>query len=396
MSDEKQVMPRFSIEERGQRWGRVRTAMAERGVDVIVAFPHTGHNAQWEADSRYLTSVGGGGSSTGCVFPLDGEVTAITLNRPEFWAGMQDWVTDVRTSQHHTWSEPIVKRLQELGVDRHRVGISSLTGNVRAGDGTVTYKQWERLNEAFPNAAFEDVSAMMGELRAVKSSEELAVIQKATDITEAGLKSAFDAARPGITDHEVHAALMYGMLKAGSELPTMVIWGTGRPPAHDAFVPTHRVLERGDMFANEVEGKWMGYSAQRVQPAFLGEVAPGYAAAMEKQRMVFNAALGRFRPGTPFGDIASHVDEVAQDLGCRVSLTAHGRGLGEDRPMLVGGAMTPETASYMLQEGNCFILKPAVRLPDGPSINWGDTITVTSAGGRRLGKDQHEIVVIPA
>ena len=26
--------------------------MAERGLAAIVAFPHTGHNAQWEADSR--------------------------------------------------------------------------------------------------------------------------------------------------------------------------------------------------------------------------------------------------------------------------------------------------------------------------------------------------------
>ena len=237
---------------------------------------------------------------------------------------------------------------------------------------------------------------MMGELRAVKSAEEIAAIEKATAITEAGLKSAFEAARPGVTDHEVHAALYYGMLNAGSELPTMVIWGTGRPPAHDAFVPTHRVLERGDMFANEVEGKWMGYSAQRVQPAFLGEVAPGYLEAMDKQRTVFNAALGRFKPGTLFGEVASHVEEVAQDLGCRVSLTAHGRGLGEDRPMLVGGAMSPDIASYVLQEGNCFILKPAVRLPDGPGINWGDTITVTPQGGQRLGKDKHDIVVIPA
>ena len=110
-------------------------------------------------------------------------------------------------------------------------------------------------------------------------------------------------------------------------------------------------------------------------------MAPGYLEAMDKQRTVFNAALGRFKPGTLFGEVASHVEEVAQDLGCRVSLTAHGRGLGEDRPMLVGGAMSPDIASYVLQEGNCFILKPAVRLPDGPGINWGDTITVTYTRG---------------
>src|SRR5437899_6138682 len=113
-------MPRFSIQERDRRWGRVRAAMAEKGLAAIVAFPHTGHNAQWEADARYLTCMGGGGSSTGCVFPLEGDVTGISLNRPEFWSGIQDWVTDVRTSEHHTWSEPIVKRLQELGIRNQR------------------------------------------------------------------------------------------------------------------------------------------------------------------------------------------------------------------------------------------------------------------------------------
>jgi hypothetical protein len=73
----------------------------------------------------------------------------------------------------------------------------------------------------------------------------------------------------------------------------------------------------------------------------------------------------------------------------------HGRGLGEDRPMLVGGALTPDTASYVLQEGNTFILKPSVRPADGPAANWGDTVVVTSQGGRRLGKDKHGAVIIP-
>jgi hypothetical protein len=65
----------------------------------------------------------------------------------------------------------------------------------------------------------------------------------------------------------------------------------------------------------------------------------------------------------------------------------------QDRPMLIGGAMTPEAASYVLQEGNAFILKPSVRTADGPAANWGDTVVVTPNGGRRLGKDKHELVV---
>jgi Xaa-Pro aminopeptidase len=185
------------------------------------------------------------------------------------------------------------------------------------------------------------------------------------------------------------------MMKLGCEVPTMVIYGSCKPPAHYAFVPTHRVLERGDMLANEIEGKWMGYSAQRVQPVFLGDVPPGYQQAIDKQREVFNAALAHMKAGTSFGEVASAVEEVAQELNCKASLTMHGRGLGEDRPMLVGGAMTPDAAAYILQEGNTFILKPAVRPADGPAINWGDTVAVTPQGGRRLGKDKHDLVVVP-
>jgi Xaa-Pro aminopeptidase len=388
-------MPKFTLQERDQRWARVRKAMADRGIDAIIVYPHSGHNQQWEADARYLTHAGGGGSSTACVFPLEGDVTLISLNRPDFWARAQDWVTDVRPSDRFVWSTPIIKRLKELGIDRHKIGISSLRGNLRAREGTITLVQWEELNKAFPNATFEDVSLMMGELRAVKSAEELATMERATHITELGVHAMIEAARPGVRDYEVHAALHYGMMKAGGELPTMVIYGSGPAPSGDAFIPTHRVLQRGDMIDDEIEGKFMGYSAQRVQPVSLGDPPPGYLEAMDKQRTVFNAALERLRPGTRFGEVASAIEEVAQELNCKVSLTMHGRGLGEDRPMLVGGSMTDEAANYVLQEGNCFILKPNTRPAGGPGINWGDTVVVGAQGGRRLGKDKHELVVIP-
>jgi Xaa-Pro aminopeptidase len=236
---------------------------------------------------------------------------------------------------------------------------------------------------------------MMGQLRALKSPEKVATLERAAQITEAGVHAMIEAARPGVRDYEVHAALYYGMMRVGCEVPTMVIYGSGPFPSHDAFVPTHRVLQRGDMFANEIEGKFMGYSAQRVQPVVLGDAPAGYLEAMDKQRSVFNAALNHLKAATTFGEVAQAVDETAASLNCKVSLTMHGRGLGEDRPMLVGGAMTLDTASYVLREGNAFILKPSVRPSDGPAANWGDTAVVTAQGGRRLGKDKHEAVIIP-
>jgi len=388
-------MPRLSINERDQRWARVRAAMAERDFACLIAPPHTGHWELFQADTRYLTHIGGNCSETACVFPLDGEVTAVVLNRPEFWARAQDWVSDLRTPQHHMWSLPMTDRMKELGIDRHRVGVVGMGGGVRTPEGTMSFGFYEKMKEAFPHTVFEDATVMMAELRAVKSEEELVCMERATEMVELGIKAVIDAARPGVPDHEVYAALYHAMMKAGSEVPIMVLWGSGPGSVRDAFLPTRRPLQRGDMLSNEIEAKYVGYVSQRVQPMVLGEAAPGLLDAMDKQRVVFEAARERMKPGTSFGELKTVIDQVAADIGCTASLTMHGRGLGEDRPLLVGSAMTPEIAGFVLQEGNTFIVKPTVRPTEGPGITWGDTVTVTPEGGRRLGKDPHELVVIP-
>ena len=89
------------------------------------------------------------------------------------------------------------------------------------------------------------------------------------------------------------------------------------------------------------------------------------------------------------------IGEIAEGLGCTANVTMHGRGLGEDRPLLVGGGSNDEAQSFVLQEGNTFIVKPTVQPNGGHPAHWGDTVTVTPQGGRRLGKDPHELIVIP-
>jgi Xaa-Pro dipeptidase len=388
-------MPRLSLQERDGRWARVRAAMDERGLAAIITPPHTGHWEMFAADTRYLTSIGGNCSETACVFPRTGEVTGIVLNRPEFWATAQEWVTDLRTPKHHIWSAPAIDRLREAGVDRERIGVVGLGGGVRTPEGTVPHGFFERVREAFPNATFEDVTVMMAELRGVKSAEELAAMERAAEIAEAAIKGFIEAAKPGVPDNEVYAALYHAMMKAGGEIPVMVLWGSGPGPVRDAFVPTQRPLQRGDMIANEIEGKYIGYVSQRVQPAILGEAPRPLLDALEKQKVVFEAICERMKPGARWGEIVSSVDDVAQELGGKATLTMHGRGLGEDRPLLVGGEMSDEIASFLLHENQAFIVKPNFRPASGPGITWGDTVAVTPNGGRRLGKDPHQLVVIP-
>ena len=388
-------MARLSIAERDSRWARVRQAMAARDLSCIITPPHTGHWEHFQADTRYLSHIGGNCSETACVFPLEGEVMAVALNRPEWWKRTQNWVTNVRTPVKNLWSLPIVEHITELGLAQQKIGVVGLANGVRNPEGIMPVGLYDLIRKGLPNATFEDCTVMMAEIRAIKSAEEMSCLEQAVDIVEEGIAEMARIAKPGLLDYELYAAVHAAMLRAGGEFPSMLLWGSG-PDGHadDGFLPTRRRLEKGDLLVNEMEGKWQGYIAQRVQPAILGKAPAKLVDAMNRQRATFEVAREHFRPGVTLREVSAAVEGAAAAEKCQVRLNMQGRGLGEDRPFFMGAGAPPDVMNFTLQEGNVLIVKPLVELDDGTHAQWGDMLAVTSSGGRRLGKQPHELLEI--
>ena len=72
--------PRFSLAERDRRWQAVRELMRQQNLDVIVTPQNSGHSADYQANTRYLTHCGGGEPDLAAVFPIVGAVTAIATS----------------------------------------------------------------------------------------------------------------------------------------------------------------------------------------------------------------------------------------------------------------------------------------------------------------------------
>ena len=103
--------PRFSLAERDRRWKAVRDLMLQQRLDVIVTPQNSGHSTDYQANSRYLTHVGGGGDADfAAIFPLEGEVTAIATSAAPRWPTVQDWTNDVREARRN-YGRVIVQRL---------------------------------------------------------------------------------------------------------------------------------------------------------------------------------------------------------------------------------------------------------------------------------------------
>jgi Xaa-Pro aminopeptidase len=396
MALEKPVIPTFSLKERDRRWGRLREEMMLAGFDTLIALPNQGHWDQFGCDTRYITQIGGTQTEVGCILPLDGAVTAVVrgANEIEWWGLAQDWVADIRPSRR-SYGEPVIERLKELRAER--VGIVGLSGLVRAPEGVVPWGTIEKIRAALPRVKFENGTDVMQEVRAVKSAEEVAFIEKAAEIIGHANEALIAHAKVGVGEHELIAEMLREIVRRGGEPITMLLFGTGGPEVPWAQrVFTTRKLKSGDLINTEVEGKYAGYIAQALQPVSLGPRPKELEKIFAATKVIFERMLQFLKPGITFGAVAKFYRDEVRAAGYEPDgALLHGRGLGEDAPMLWGARTEFPEQDQTVKEGHVFILKPACKqgfMRD--SIRAGDTVAVEARGARRLGKRELAFVEV--
>jgi Xaa-Pro dipeptidase len=381
-------LPTFSMEERDRRWGRVRELMRRDGIDCIVGLNSTGTHNRNQADVRYLTQLGNNCEEVGVCFPLDGKVTAIT-NRGGYWAA-GDWVGETMRSGR-AWSKALIECLKAAGMENATVGVCGLTTGVyslvRQPDGYAGYTAVTRMQEALPNARFVSATDVLGEARFVKSPEEVEFLRKGTTIAERACSAMLQTARVGVFEPLIMANMYQAAIAAGGSMPMMLGWTSG--PFGDAYhrieQPTHRTMQSGDYLTIEIEGRWAGYTAQIDQSVTFGDLPDWAEDAHNASVECFWDIVRVLKPGATFGELqeaATNVDRGGKASG---ALTLHGRGLGDDGPLITNQS-NPDVARVQLQPGCVFVVKPSVSYNGKSDVGHvGDSVVITATGAERLG-----------
>ena len=379
----------FSLAERDRRWKAIREEMRAEGIDILVASGNTGRYNHHTADARYIAQLGGHDVDPHAILPLEDDVTLIAR-------GPAEWVTDVR---EHSRAEVdgIVDRLRELGADGKRIGIAGLAGMIRSPDGVVTHGVVQKIRAAFPRAEIANATPLMYRVRSVKSEEEILFIRKAVRIAEAAVRAFSEAARPGVKDCVVYARMVAAEIEAGGELPFMLAWHAskaGTPYRRLTQATPTRVIDDGDIVYCQIEGKWQGYLSQMDQAFTVGTVPQLIRDMAQAQIEAFNASLPAMKPGNTFGDVYKACAASAKGKPYQANLIVHGRGLGEDWPLLV--RPDPELLRQELRENLVVDVKPGI-LRDGQDLwgRFGDSVQVTKNGGLRLGTRPQELISVP-
>jgi len=174
----------------------------------------------------------------------------------------------------------------------------------------------------------------------------------------------------------VYARAQARMLRLGSEYYPLALSIDGRRYTNP---PPGLRLRPGMLIDNETSAIWGTQLAQEDQPIFVGPVPDEWQPLVDRQRQAFDLGLAIMKPGNTFGQLIDAINAA----GAAVLL--HGRGAGDDGPLLTPRASGESIRDLRFEAGNAFVWKPTVSSPNGDlAFTWGGDVVVRQTGAERI------------
>jgi Xaa-Pro aminopeptidase len=384
----------WSREEIQRRWQAVRQKMKGANLDCLLVCQHhpgemISERQDGDADIEYLTGISL--PFKWVVLPIEGKVTALSTNqirgaREEKLS--QERGIDVRIVD--AWSEGIIGAMKEASLTQGRIGVTDFIDASRQPEGEVTYTTYDRVLKAFPQAKFQPASYLIDGAAALHGPEEIAVLEKTTQVGELGLQAMFETARPGVPQRVVWLAMFNAMVNASGERPFRVSVRADGPGNSALNRPLEEVMREGQVVSQECSGCVLGYGSQVNHSVVVGAPPPAdWDAAAKDSLDTFEEMVAAIVPGKMVREICAPYDKRLVARGDKPgALVIHSGGLGT---LPRGGSAGP-TGQIVLQAGMVFDVKPAFRLKSGGTAQFGDSVVVTENGARRLGKREMKVV----
>ncbi|MEU3979139.1 Xaa-Pro peptidase family protein [Streptomyces sp. NPDC026672] len=352
--------------ERALRHRKVRAAMAEEGLDALLAY-----GPGWRRENvRYFTDARLSGSSSFVLFPAEGGSAAFTTRRadlPEL--ARSGWVEHSAVLDAFD-PAPLVGRLRELRP--RRVGVAHL----ELLPGMLAHA----LRTALPGTEFVSATALMDRVRLVKSDWELARMRRSAQVCAAGWQAFVDVLEPGLPEYRIVAEVEARIKELGAEDNFMLI-ASGKDEVRGMTAPSPRVLAAGDMVRTELTPQMDGYWLQICRSAVVGEPNAGQRRSFELFDEAVAAGVAAVRPGVTAHDVAKAQNDVFRAWGygeyCTSQYTrvrGHGHGLHLDETPIIEGNET------VLPENAVFIIHPNTYTPLAGYHVLGDPVRVTANG----------------
>ncbi|MEK9829367.1 MAG: aminopeptidase P N-terminal domain-containing protein [Schleiferiaceae bacterium] len=269
---------------------------------------------------------------------------------------------------------------------------------------TRTMRLNKALKEAYPHHSYKRSAPTLNALRAVKTEEEVEVMQIAADVTAAGYDRILRFLKPGVTEYDLEAEFMHEFLRKRSRgFAYTPIIGSGANACVLHYIENNMPCNDGELVLFDVGAEYGNYACDvtRCFPVN-GTFTPRQREVYEAVLRVEKAAIELLRPGAILAEYHVQVGELmtkeliglglitqadvdAQDpawpaykkyfmhgTSHYLGVDVHDYGLWDGSPM---------------QEGMVFTCEPGIYIPEeGLGIRIEDDIVITKEGHINLTK----------
>jgi Xaa-Pro aminopeptidase len=178
---------------------------------------------------------------------------------------------------------------------------------------TREYRFVDEMKAAYPIHNFHRAAKIMKELRAIKTKEEIEVVQKAIDITEHTFRRLLQFIRPGVMEYEIEAEIYHDFLSqraTGPAYHSIIASGDNARTLH--YVSNNAECKDGDLLLMDFGAEYGNYCAD------LTRTVPVNGKFTRRQKTVYNACLhlhnyakSILKPGITILDYTEKVGEEA-------------------------------------------------------------------------------------
>jgi Xaa-Pro dipeptidase len=363
----KDIVP-ISVEEREARIEKAQRLMAENKIEALMLDAGT--------SMKYFTGVSWWPSERTMVaiIPAKGEVKYVS---PAFEADrLRQLITigkDVRVwEEHESPYAQIATTIKDLGIRNGNIGMEE----------RLRFFLFDGVRKEASHLNFISGDPVSVPCRLIKSSTELALMQRANDVTIAAYKAVLPLLVEGMTPDDFSAMTEKAHAKLGASGGADVNFGQASAYPHGSIEP--QTLKKGDIFLLDGGCSVGGYGSDISRTIVFG------AEPTKRQREIWDLEKKAQAAGfaaAKIGDPCENVDIAARQVlidagfgpGYKVPglphRTGHGIGMdGHEWGNMVLGNKTP------LQAGMCFSIEPNISIYGEFGVRLEDCAFMTEEG----------------
>jgi Xaa-Pro dipeptidase len=382
------------LDQARQRTAEFQSRLNMAGIDIAIITD--------ESSIAYLAGFWGYlsvefGRPTFLLVRPDGAPVVITPMMESEMVSAMTWVENIETwedSGANRWENTLAR---VLGKTPGQIG-------VEAAALPPIVRNW--FDDAMAGIELADISTLLGEMRMIKSPEEIQVMRQAGEIAGAMMQAAEDTLADGAPEYEAALAVINaGTRKAAGFLTAkgweafispmiynLQIMQSGRDTSMVHRRASVKTLQKGDpvyfCFCNMAQFKLYKLGFDRM--FFIKEVSDEAAEVQQTAIDAQQAAIAAIRPGVTAESIAEAANDIYRQRGYATGYRT-GRSIGMaylESPELKTGDKT------ILQTGMTFAVDGGISLDGKLGGRIGDSIVVTETGSEYLTSYPRKILTV--